>query len=194
MEFGGAGSGGWRSGVWGCGVWGSEIWGLGVWGLWCGVWGCRDWGLDSGVWNLGSGVGGLGVWGVGCGVWGLRSGVRWHSALDQGVCPGGGLGPQCSATRLHSDTWCQGPAGGLTLAGPGCSCPACSLCPFILTDNDRVRGGGRSSNPGEWGRKWMTQTRVSPSGQEGALPPSSTPTDPIPPCGPISISGCYLRS
>ena len=159
------------------------MWGLGVRCLGSGVWG-----LGSGV--LG-GVWGLGVWGR---VWGLRSGVRWHSALDQGVCPGGGLGPQCSATRLHSDTWCQGPAGGLTLAGPGCSCPACSLCPFILTDNDRVRGGGRSSNPGEWGRKWMTQARVSPSGQEGALPPPSTPTDPVPPCGPISISGCYLRS
>lgn len=144
------------------------------------------------IWKEQGGVLGCESAGVGCGVWGVGSGGIWP--LIRGSVPAGVLGPQCSASQLHSDTWCQGPAGGLTLAGPGCSCPACSLCPFILTDNDRVRGGGGSSNPGEWGRKWMTQTRASPSGQEGALPPPFTPADPIPPCGPMSISGCYLRT
>ena len=149
------------------------------------------WGVGSGS---GSGVWGCGVWvwGVGCGVWGVGSGGV--GPLIRGSVHARVLRPQCSPSQLHSDARCQGPAGGLTLAGPGCSCPACSLCPFILTDNDRVRGGGGSSNPGEWGRKWMTQTRASPSGQEGALPPPFTPADPIPPCGPISISGCYLRT
>lgn len=76
--------------------------------------GCRGLGAGLGVRCLGSGVLGCGVWGrgcgVGCGVWGVGlGGIR---PLIRGPVQAGSGASVLPATRLHSDTRCQGPAGG----------------------------------------------------------------------------------